>query len=152
MDLSVGVGIGLVGCSVDRMPGWDRNTWGLHGDEDGGVFHGHGYSLKRQYEWRYSAGDVIGVCVDSQAGTAFFTKNGELLGEYEVARASYPILCWFPVLLLKKLKHLFRLRIRRYAWPSFSYGGCCLRVRRGDRGQLRSESRHNSLQISRLAK
>jgi hypothetical protein len=44
----IAVGLGVQNFSlIDRMPGWDRNSIGYHGD-DGGLFHGAGM-MKRKF-------------------------------------------------------------------------------------------------------
>ncbi|KAI5809189.1 hypothetical protein BZA77DRAFT_364263 [Pyronema omphalodes] len=60
---------------LDRMPGWDDNTWGYHGD-DGYKFHNTVYSLG--FIEKYGAGDTVGCGVIK--GRLFFTKNGKFLG------------------------------------------------------------------------
>ena len=78
-----------------RMPGWDRFSFGYHGD-DGGIFHGHGNML-REYGPRYGVGDTIGCGVDYQNGSVFFTLNGKLLGtaftlsKAELQQDFYPV-------------------------------------------------------------
>jgi hypothetical protein len=66
------------------MPGWDDDTWGLHGD-DGGIYHADGWRRERSDEWKYGTDDVVGVCVDPRKQTAFYTKNGEVIGECATA-------------------------------------------------------------------
>lgn len=44
----IAIGLGVQSFSlIDRMPGWDRNSFGYHGD-DGGLFHGAGM-MKRKF-------------------------------------------------------------------------------------------------------
>ena len=61
-----------------RMPGWDRESFGFHGD-DGGIFHNSGQMLNR-FGARFGAGDVIGCGVDYQRQAIFYTRNGDFLG------------------------------------------------------------------------
>ncbi|KAI5811980.1 hypothetical protein BZA77DRAFT_253909 [Pyronema omphalodes] len=72
------VGLGLTNGPLqclDRMPGWDHNTWGYHGD-DGYKFHNTVHRLG--FIETYGAGDTVGCGVI--AGRLFFTKNGKFLG------------------------------------------------------------------------
>jgi len=61
-----------------RMPGWDANSYGYHGD-DGGIFHASGDMLKR-FGPSYGKGDTIGCGVDYACAGIFFTINGKFLG------------------------------------------------------------------------
>lgn len=75
------VAVGLAGCRfycTTRMPGWDRHSYGYHGD-DGGFFHGSG-SMRRQYGPKFGRGDIVGCGVDYSNNTIFFTLNGKSLG------------------------------------------------------------------------
>ncbi|KAF6038732.1 RANBP9 [Bugula neritina] len=73
------MGIGLSGADVsnNRLPGWENNSYGYHGD-DGHSFScsGHG----EPYGPTFTTNDVIGCCVNLIDGTCFFTKNGVNLG------------------------------------------------------------------------
>lgn len=73
------IGIGLQGADValHKLPGWERNSYGYHGD-DGKVFHGSGTG--RPYGHTYGDGDVIGAALDRVAQTLTFYKNGMCLG------------------------------------------------------------------------
>ncbi|KAI7766583.1 hypothetical protein LZL87_014146 [Fusarium oxysporum] len=70
------IGLGRGGCDVDRMPGWDPDTWGLH-DDDGGLYHGDGFARHTSSEREFGAGDTIGVLVDTLVGKVFYSKNGK---------------------------------------------------------------------------
>jgi ankyrin repeat protein len=62
---------------LDALPGWNRHTYGYHGD-DGAVFHNRG----RGTPWgpRYTTGDTVGCGINFRTKEVFFTKNGEFLG------------------------------------------------------------------------
>lgn len=70
-NLSIGFSAGDV--RLSRLPGWDRNSWGYHGD-DGRSFandkNGNAYGPT------YGSGDTIGCGIDFTQNRAFFTKNG----------------------------------------------------------------------------
>jgi len=73
------IGIGFSGTkpNLSRLPGWESESWGYHGDD--------GFSFAcsasgKPYGPKFSSLDVIGCGVDFRKGTAFFTKNGVFLG------------------------------------------------------------------------
>ena len=61
-----------------RMPGWDGQSYGYHGD-DGGIFHDSG-RMERPFGPEYGPGDTIGCGLDYVRGGIFFTLNGDFLG------------------------------------------------------------------------
>ncbi|KAI9018044.1 concanavalin A-like lectin/glucanase domain-containing protein [Phycomyces nitens] len=73
------IGIGFSGPTndLDRLPGWDKKSWGYHGD-DGFCFSGSGSGVP--YGPRFTTGDVIGCCMDFANNTIFYTKNGISVG------------------------------------------------------------------------
>jgi hypothetical protein len=79
-----------------RMPGWDPNSFGYHGD-DGGIFHASG-SMVQQYGPTYGVGDVVGCGIDFLQGHLFYTLNGKYLGA-AFSSLSTAILQqdWYPV-------------------------------------------------------
>ncbi|KAL0087016.1 hypothetical protein F4703DRAFT_1978691 [Phycomyces blakesleeanus] len=72
----IGIGFSSSGNDLDRLPGWDENSWGYHGD-DGFCFSGSGSGVA--YGPYFTTGDVIGCCMDFSNNTIFYTKNGTLL-------------------------------------------------------------------------
>jgi hypothetical protein len=75
----VGVGFCEEHVSLSRMVGWDDRAWGYHSD-DGWVYEkaidGSSYSDT------YAEGATIGCGVNFHNHTAFFTRDGNLLGRY----------------------------------------------------------------------
>ncbi|EYB92895.1 hypothetical protein Y032_0189g1219 [Ancylostoma ceylanicum] len=73
------MGVGVCGKSVNlnRLPGWDRYSYGYHGD-DGNFFSFSGNGVS--YGPKFTTGDVIGCGVNLVNKTIFFTKNGVHLG------------------------------------------------------------------------
>ncbi|KAF1985679.1 SPRY-domain-containing protein [Aulographum hederae CBS 113979] len=69
------VGIGFIGQKValNRLPGWEPDSWGYHGD-DGCVFQQS--ASGKTYGAKFSNLDVIGCGINFRTGIAFFTKNG----------------------------------------------------------------------------
>ena len=76
-DGFIGIGFASSAVSLQRLPGWEVNSWGYHGD-DGNSFNCSGTG--RKYGPTYSSGDVIGCGIDFHGKSAFFTKNGVWLG------------------------------------------------------------------------
>ena len=62
---------------VGRQPGWDRRSFGYHGD-DGDKYHGNGVGAS--YGPPFGAGDTVGCGIDYRSQSVFFTKNGSFLG------------------------------------------------------------------------
>lgn len=76
-DGFVGIGFCRAENNLGRLPGWDANSWGYHGD-DGHSFAGTG--VGQDYGPSFSTGDVIGCGVNFADNSAFYTKNGKNLG------------------------------------------------------------------------
>ncbi|PBK70343.1 SPRY-domain-containing protein [Armillaria solidipes] len=73
------ISIGFTGrdVKVSRLPGWEPNSWGYHGDD------GCSFATERNgtaYGPTYGLGDVIGCGIDFTTDRAFFTRNGTLIG------------------------------------------------------------------------
>ncbi|KAL8950276.1 MAG: hypothetical protein Q9222_003680 [Ikaeria aurantiellina] len=73
------IGIGFSGpkVSLERLPGWEPDSWGWHGD-DGNTFCCQ--QIGKGYGPTYTTGDVIGCGINFLTGCAFFTKNGVFQG------------------------------------------------------------------------
>ncbi|KAI9887354.1 MAG: hypothetical protein M1823_000870 [Watsoniomyces obsoletus] len=74
---TIGVGFSSSRASLARLPGWEGQSWAYHGD-DGKSFCCS--SQGREYGPRFGMGDVIGCGVNFRTASAFFTKNGVMLG------------------------------------------------------------------------
>lgn len=97
----IGVGFSGSKASLSRLPGWEADSWGYHGD-DGFSFACTGGG--KPYGPRFAAMDVIGCGVNFRTGTAFFTKNGIFLGDAFSNIKSDKL---FPTVGIKKLgEHL----------------------------------------------
>ncbi|KAL1915773.1 uncharacterized protein VTP21DRAFT_6532 [Calcarisporiella thermophila] len=76
-DGYIGIGFCTGNVKLDRLPGWEPNSWGYHGD-DGCSFNSSGQG--RKYGPCFTTGDIIGCGVNFMDNTAFYTKNGVHLG------------------------------------------------------------------------
>lgn len=74
----IGVGFSGVNASLEKLPGWEPDSWAYHGD-DGKAFCCQ--SPGKPYGPTFTTGDTIGCGVNFMTGCAFFTKNGVLLGK-----------------------------------------------------------------------
>ncbi|KAI5120556.1 hypothetical protein M0805_000284 [Coniferiporia weirii] len=73
--ISVGFSHGSV--RLSRLPGWEKDSWGYHGDD------GHSFASEREgtpYGPGFTTEDVVGCGIDFSIHKAFFTKNGAFLG------------------------------------------------------------------------
>lgn len=76
-DGYMGVGLSCQGVNMNRLPGWDKLSYGYHGD-DGHSFCSSGTG--QAYGPTFTTGDVIGCGVNLIDGSCFYTKNGHHLG------------------------------------------------------------------------
>ncbi|XP_028391948.1 uncharacterized protein LOC114516621 [Dendronephthya gigantea] len=76
-DGYMGIGLSAFGVSLNRLPGWEKMSYGYHGD-DGNSFSSSGTG--KPYGPTFTTGDVIGCGVNMIDNTAFYTKNGIKLG------------------------------------------------------------------------
>ncbi|CAG8798672.1 25505_t:CDS:2, partial [Racocetra persica] len=74
--------------------GWFPGSYGYHGN--GNIFHAQFYGTP--YSTTYGNGDVIGCCIDYNARTVFFTKNGINLG---IAFNNIPLSRFYPMVGLR---------------------------------------------------
>ncbi|RAL08647.1 putative Ran-binding protein (RanBP10) [Aspergillus homomorphus CBS 101889] len=75
----IGIGFSSKKASMERLPGWEQESWAYHGD-DGKSFFGESQGQGRQYGPTFGANDTVGCGVNFSTGCAFFTKNGFFLG------------------------------------------------------------------------
>ncbi|XP_002739300.1 ran-binding protein 9 [Saccoglossus kowalevskii] len=76
-DGYMGIGLSAQGVNNNRLPGWDKHSYGYHGD-DGHSFCSSGTG--QPYGPTFTTGDVIGCGVNLIDNTCFYTKNGHNLG------------------------------------------------------------------------
>ena len=73
----IGIGLCTSGVNLNRLPGWDKNSFGYHGD-DGNRFRETGTGTP--YGPTFTTGDTIGCYYNMVDRTVSYTKNGEMLG------------------------------------------------------------------------
>ncbi|EER25754.1 SPRY domain containing protein [Coccidioides posadasii C735 delta SOWgp] len=78
-DGMIGMGFSNNKASLERLPGWEQESWAYHGD-DGKTFFGDNQGQGKPYGPTFGVEDTIGCGVNFATGTAFFTKNGMFLG------------------------------------------------------------------------
>ncbi len=76
-DGMIAVGFSSRKAALDRLPGWESESWAYHGD-DGKIFFGE--STGKNYGPTFTVHDIIGCGINFWTGCAFFTKNGVDLG------------------------------------------------------------------------
>ncbi|RIB07586.1 concanavalin A-like lectin/glucanase domain-containing protein, partial [Gigaspora rosea] len=73
----IGIGFCAKTVNLNRMPGWENNSWGYHGD-DGNFYCCSGTG--KSYGPLFTTCDTIGCCLNFRYKVAFYTKNGVHLG------------------------------------------------------------------------
>ena len=76
-DAQIGIGFSTRKANLNRLPGWESESWAYHGDD--GFMFGSTTSGK-PYGPKFMSQDVIGCGMNFKTGSAFFTKNGTHLG------------------------------------------------------------------------
>ena len=102
----MGIGLSSNGVNLNRLPGWEKNSYGYHAD-DGCVFSCSGTG--QQYGPTFTTGDVVGCGFNLVDRTIFFTKNGISLGTAvsDVPVSLSPFLSLLLSLSLSFFQHLF---------------------------------------------
>ena len=104
LESSIGIGMGERSYPLHRMPGWNRNGIGYHGD-DGKLYHESGGG--RRFGPTCKTGDRMGCGIDFDQGYSdgycyvFFTKNGEQVGD--TIRMKRPLYGLYPIVGLHSL-------------------------------------------------
>jgi hypothetical protein len=74
----IGVGFSGPKVALSRIPGWEPDSYAYHGD-DGQIFSNT--TSGKTYGPKFGTLDVIGCGINFRTNTAFFTKNGHMLGK-----------------------------------------------------------------------
>ncbi|EUC33482.1 hypothetical protein COCCADRAFT_26192 [Bipolaris zeicola 26-R-13] len=93
------IGVGFSGAKValSRIPGWEPDSYAYHGD-DGQVFSNT--TSGKNYGPKFGTLDVIGCGINFRTNTAFFTKNGHMLGvAFKDLKPNMP---YYPTVGMKK--------------------------------------------------
>lgn len=93
------IAIGFSGPKValSRIPGWEPDSYAYHGD-DGQIFSNT--TSGKQYGPKFGTLDVVGCGLNFRTNTAFFTKNGHMLGT--AFRDLKPNTTYYPTVGMKK--------------------------------------------------
>ena len=76
-DGYMGIGLAAQGVNMQRLPGWDKQSYGYHGD-DGNSFGSSGTG--QPYGPVFTTHDTVGCGYNIVENNCFFTKNGYNLG------------------------------------------------------------------------
>ena len=91
-DGAIGIGLTAEGSALHRMPGWEHNTIGYHGD-DGKFFYEACFSKK--FGPLFKNNDIVGCGINFHDMSVFFTINGRYLG---VAKHNLPEIEYYPTI------------------------------------------------------
>lgn len=92
----MGIGFCSKNVILTRLPGWEPESWGYHGD-DGHIFNANNHG--KAYGPKYGTQDTIGCGINFRTGTAFFTRNGNKLA---IASRDFPFDGLYPTVGMKK--------------------------------------------------
>ncbi|KAF9692087.1 hypothetical protein EKO04_010124 [Ascochyta lentis] len=93
----IGVGFSGPKVALSRIPGWEPDSFAYHGD-DGQIFNNT--TSGKNYGPKFGTLDVIGCGINFRTNTAFFTKNGHMLGT--AFRDLKPNMPYYPTIGMKK--------------------------------------------------
>jgi Ran-binding protein 9/10 len=79
-DGLIGIGFSTKKAQLNRLPGWETESWAYHGD-DGFAFACT--ASGKAYGPRFSCQDIVGCGINFRTGNAFFTRNGVYLGKHD---------------------------------------------------------------------
>jgi hypothetical protein len=74
----MGIGLSTSDVNLNRLPGWDKGSYGYHGD-DGHSFCSSGSGIV--YGPTFTTDDFVGCCVNFLDNSCFYTRNGYNLGK-----------------------------------------------------------------------
>lgn len=111
-DGYMGIGLTAQNFKSNRLPGWDKQSYGYHGD-DGNSFSSSGNG--KSYGPTFTTDDIIGCGVNLVTNSCFYTKNGHNLG---VAFQELPVCLSIEQKAQKKKRKnfLFRYYVHRTSY------------------------------------
>lgn len=90
----MGIGLSTSDVNLNRLPGWDKGSYGYHGD-DGHSFCSSGSGIV--YGPTFTTGDYVGCCVNFLENSCFYTRNGYNIGKhYPLSLQSHAHVVPFP--------------------------------------------------------
>ncbi|KAL1648155.1 hypothetical protein SLS61_007027 [Didymella pomorum] len=93
----IGVGFSGPKVALSRIPGWEPDSYAYHGD-DGQIFNNT--TSGKNYGPKFGTLDVIGCGINFRTKSAFFTKNGHMLGTaFQDLKPNMP---YYPAIGMKK--------------------------------------------------
>ncbi|PVI08390.1 Ran-binding protein-like protein [Periconia macrospinosa] len=99
----IGVGFSGPKVSLNRIPGWEPDSYAYHGD-DGQCFSNT--TSGKPYGPKFGTLDVIGCGINFRTNTAFFTKNGHYLDT--AFRDLKPGVQYYPTVGMKKQNEMLK--------------------------------------------
>ena len=91
-DGYMGIGLSCLGVNLNRLPGWEKNSYGYHAD-DGCLFSSS--ATGQTYGPTFTTGDVVGCGLNFVSRSIFFTKNGINLGTAVSDLPVSPVVCCY---------------------------------------------------------
>jgi len=114
----IGIGYCAKNVNLNRLPGWERGSYGYHGD-DGNAFRGCGTGMN--FGPSFSNPDIIGCLYNLFDRSIAYTKNGKYLG---VAFANVPPDVLFPTVGMRTRGEIVESNFGESPF-AFNYAGYC---------------------------
>ncbi|KAI2629596.1 ankyrin repeat-containing domain protein [Hypoxylon sp. NC1633] len=92
---------------LNAAVGWEEGSYGWHGD-DGSIFRGN-VSRSLGDDYKYGRGSTIGCGIDFDHESAFFTRDGQIIGQFftKICGKLYPAVSVFQFMKKEKISATF---------------------------------------------